>query len=60
MFGLGIGETVLIVGIVILFFGGSKLPQLGSALGKSIKNFKKGMKEDEPEIEEKSKDQDNQ
>ena len=47
MFGLGMGELVVILLIVILMFGGKKLPQLGSSLGESIKNFKKGMKGDD-------------
>jgi sec-independent protein translocase protein TatA len=50
--GLGFGELVVILVIVMLFFGGKKLPALGSSLGESIKNFKKGMREDD------SKDQD--
>lgn len=45
--GLGMGELLVILLIVVLFFGGKKLPQLGSSLGESIKNFKKGMKEDD-------------
>lgn len=44
--GLGMGELLVVLLIVILFFGGKKLPQLGSSLGESIKNFKKGMKDD--------------
>jgi sec-independent protein translocase protein TatA len=44
MFGLGMGELVIILLIVVLMFGGKKLPQLGASLGESIKNFKKGMK----------------
>ncbi len=47
MMGLGLGELVLVLLIVVLLFGGKKLPQLGGALGESIKNFKKGMKGDD-------------
>jgi sec-independent protein translocase protein TatA len=39
--GLGVGELVLILIIVLLVFGAGKLPQIGDALGKSIKNFKR-------------------
>lgn len=48
MFGLGTTELVIILAIVVIFFGASKLPQLGSGLGKGIRNFKKGIKEMEP------------
>lgn len=44
MLGLGFGELIVVLLIVVLMFGGKKLPQLGSSLGESIKNFKKGMK----------------
>lgn len=47
MMGLGFSELLIILLIVVLFFGGKKLPQLGSSLGESIKNFKKGMKDDD-------------
>ncbi|HLW55857.1 MAG TPA: twin-arginine translocase TatA/TatE family subunit [Bacteriovoracaceae bacterium] len=46
MFGLGLGEILLIFIIVLFFFGGKKLPQLGSSLGESIKNFKKALNDD--------------
>ena len=45
--GLGMGELLVILLIVVLMFGGKKLPQLGASIGESIKNFKKGMKEDD-------------
>jgi sec-independent protein translocase protein TatA len=41
MGSLGMGELLVILVIVIVVFGASKLPQLGDALGKSIKNFKR-------------------
>ncbi len=47
MLGLGFGELIVVLLIVVLMFGGKKLPQLGSSLGESIKNFKKGMKGDD-------------
>ena len=39
--GLGFGELIILLIIVLLVFGAGKLPQIGDALGKSIKNFKK-------------------
>ncbi len=43
MFGLGYQELLLILVIVLVLFGGSKLPDLAKSLGKSLKEFKKGM-----------------
>lgn len=40
---LGMGETLVILAIALLAFGPSKVPQLGDALGKGIRNFKKGL-----------------
>ena len=40
---LGIGEIIVVLALALLFFGPSKLPQLGSSLGQALKNFKKGL-----------------
>lgn len=45
MGGLGMTEILLVGGIALLFFGPSRLPSLGQALGKTISNFKKGLHE---------------
>lgn len=41
MFGLGMGELLLILAIALLFLGPSKLPALATGLGKAIRSFKK-------------------
>ncbi|MCI0371736.1 MAG: twin-arginine translocase TatA/TatE family subunit [candidate division NC10 bacterium] len=43
MFGLGFPELLIIFLIVLLLFGASRLPQMGSGLGKAIKNFKESV-----------------
>jgi sec-independent protein translocase protein TatA len=40
-------ELLIIAGVVVVMFGGSKLPKLGSAVGETIKNFKNSVKDDE-------------
>ena len=45
MFGLGVWELVLILIIVVIIFGVGRLPELGGALGKSIKSFKRASRE---------------
>jgi sec-independent protein translocase protein TatA len=42
---LGMGEILVILALALLFFGPSKLPQLGASLGQAIKGFKKGLSE---------------
>jgi len=50
---LGMGEMLVVLVIALLVFGPNKLPQLGDALGKSIRNFKKAQNEDAPlEVEQ--------
>ncbi|MDY6849571.1 MAG: twin-arginine translocase TatA/TatE family subunit [Geoalkalibacter sp.] len=49
MFGLGTQELIIILVLVLIIFGAGKLPQVGSALGKGLRNFKSGMKDDEDE-----------
>lgn len=56
MFGLGWGEIVLIVLVILLLFGGKKIPELMKGLGKGVKSFKSGLSEVESEIEEIKKD----
>ena len=43
MFGIGMQELLIILVIVLIIFGAGKLPEIGSALGKGIKNFKRSM-----------------
>lgn len=45
MFGLGLPELIVILVIVVLVFGVGKLPELGSGIGKAIRNFKKAVNE---------------
>jgi sec-independent protein translocase protein TatA len=55
MFGLGMPELIIIMVIVLLIFGAGKLPEIGGAIGKGIKGFKKSMKEpDEIDVTPKS------
>jgi len=45
MFGLGVQELLIILAILLLIFGPKRLPQLGSALGRTIKGFRKDVQE---------------
>ena len=57
MFGFGMPELMIILVIVLVVFGAGRLPEIGSALGKSIKNFKRASDgKDEIEIKAKKED----
>ncbi len=49
---IGAGEIVIIALVVLLLFGGKKIPELMKGLGKGVKSFKDGMNEIEKEINE--------
>ena len=54
LFGLGLQEVIVIALIVLLLFGGKKIPELMKGLGKGVKSFKDGMKEIEDDKEMKN------
>jgi sec-independent protein translocase protein TatA len=54
-FGLGMGELVMILVIVTVVFGATKLPQLGDGLGKAIRNFKRSIDSPPDEKDESAK-----
>ena len=51
MFGLGVQELLIILAILLLIFGPKRLPQLGSALGRTIKGFRKGVQESDETVQ---------
>ena len=52
LFGLGMQEIIVIALIVLLLFGGKKIPELMKGLGKGVKSFKDGIKEVDDEVKE--------
>ena len=56
LFGLGMQEIIIIALIVLLLFGGKKIPELMKGLGKGVKSFKEGMSEVEKEVSDIKKD----
>jgi len=57
LFGLGTQELIIILAIIFLIFGAKRLPEIGSGLGKAIKNFKGGVKSIEEGSAEKTKEE---
>ncbi|MCR5365482.1 MAG: twin-arginine translocase TatA/TatE family subunit [Prevotella sp.] len=51
LFGIGMPEIIVLALIVLLLFGGKKIPELMKGLGKGVKSFKDGMKEIETDDE---------
>jgi len=57
---IGIPEIILIVLAIIVLFGAKKLPEIGSALGKAIREFKKAGKDIETEVKSDVEDKNNE
>ncbi len=57
MFRFGMGELVVVLLIVLVLFGASKVPEIARSLGKAIKEFKKAGKEIKDDIEDCSKEE---
>ncbi len=56
MFGLGMGELIVIGVVGVVVFGSKKFPELGASVAKGIKNFQKGMNEPVAPIEDNEKE----
>ncbi len=56
--GLGLPEILLIAVVVLLFFGGKRIPELMKGLGKGVRSFKDGLKEVDPTDDIKAADKD--
>ncbi len=55
MFGLGTGEIIIIILVIVLLFGAKKIPQLARSLGNSLSEFKKGAKDEIKSTDEEAK-----
>ncbi len=56
MFGIGVQELIVVLVIVLVLFGGKKLPELSKGLGEAIKNIRSGFSDDEKKTKVASKD----
>ena len=56
VFNLGFGEIAVIALLILLLFGGKKIPELMKGIGKGVKSFKEGMKEVEEELKDTDKE----
>jgi sec-independent protein translocase protein TatA len=54
---LGLPEILIILAVVVLLFGGKKIPELAKGLGEGIRNFRTALKEKDKEPEGKDKDE---
>ena len=57
MFGIGMPELIIILVIILIIFGAGKLPEIGSGIGKGIRNFKKATSETPEEISSPKKEE---
>jgi len=46
-FNLGLPETIIILGVALVMFGPKKLPELGNSIGKALRGFKEGIREED-------------
>lgn len=52
MFGIGMPELIVVLVIILIIFGAGKMPEIGSGIGKGIRNFKKAVSGDESRTEQ--------